>query len=244
MNRVKRVKNQDYTTISNVFLRDKRLSLKAKGFLAVIMSLPEDWDFSIKGICSILKEGSTAIYSTIDELKEYGYCFVERERDERGYFSGSDYIFLEQPHIDSPHKECPYAENPNVDNQAQIKKEENKEKRELNKEYITPKRNEYAEDFERAFVLYERKGSKADAYKRWLKLTDEEKELVFKHIPHYLSAHEVQYRKDFSGYLNQKYFNNVVYKNNVIIYDPNATHSLFPTKEKTPTLAINGQIYR
>lgn len=132
MNKVTRVKNSDYTTISNVFLREAKLSLKAKGLLATILSLPESWDFSIKGLCAIVKEGNTAIYSAIDELKAFGYCKVEILRDEKGRVTGNDYTFLENPNM----------ENLNMVNQTQLNKEDNKEKN-VNKEGdidISPKK--------------------------------------------------------------------------------------------------------
>lgn len=97
MNKVTRKKTSKYTTISNSFLRDKNLSLKAKGFLTVIMALPDDWDFSIKGICSVLKEGKTSVYSAVQELKENRYCKTTPSRDEKGLIIGLDYMFYEEP---------------------------------------------------------------------------------------------------------------------------------------------------
>lgn len=115
MNKVSRVKNENFTVISNVFLKDKNLSLKAKGFLAVVMGLPSGWEFSINGVCSILKEGKTAIYNVIDELKENGYCSVVVCRDGKGRMAGNDYTFYEEPQ-----KEQPCMGNPNADNQPQL----------------------------------------------------------------------------------------------------------------------------
>jgi len=74
MERIKVEKNTDYTVISNIFLKDESLSLKCKGFLAVVMSLPDSWDFSIGGMAAICKEGKSAIYSSIKELIQFGYC--------------------------------------------------------------------------------------------------------------------------------------------------------------------------
>lgn len=128
MNKVIRKKQTTYTTISNVFLRDKNLSIKAKGFLAVVMGLPEKWDFSIKGICSILKEGKTAIYNVIQELKEYHYCETNDIRDEKGLYIGLDYVFYEEPHIDNQQQEYPYPENQDTDNEPQYNKDNNKKK--------------------------------------------------------------------------------------------------------------------
>lgn len=120
MNKIVRVKDEKFTTISNVFLKDKNLSIKAKGFLAVVMGLPNSWEFSISGICSILKEGKTTIYSVIDELKEYNYCKVVVVRDEKGRISGTDYTFFEEPYTSNPIADYPYTENPDVDNQPQL----------------------------------------------------------------------------------------------------------------------------
>lgn len=124
MNKVTRNKSSKYTTISNVFLRDKNLSVKAKGFLAVVMGLPEDWDFSIKGICSILKEGKSAVYNIIQELKEYGYCTTQENRNEKGLYLGVDYTFYEEPYADIPQQEYPHPENQYPDNTPQLNTKE------------------------------------------------------------------------------------------------------------------------
>lgn len=152
MNKVSRVKNANYTTISNVFLRDKNLSLKSKGLLATILSLPETWDFSIKGLCAVIKEGSTAIYSAIDELKENGYCKVVVNRNEKGMISGNDYTFYENPN----------AENPNVDNQAQINTNNiiRNNKNIFDKE-IKKEEKEYKEKFATFVAAYKKMGGKA-----------------------------------------------------------------------------------
>lgn len=146
MNKVKRVKNKDYTIISNVFLKDKDLSIKAKGFLAVVMGLPEEWEFSIKGICAILKEGKSAVYSVIDELKEKGYCTVSNERDGGGLFAGNDYTFYEEPHTEEPH-----TEKRDTDNRTQLNT--NRIKETFNKELNNIKQEE--DDFvERMYAMY------------------------------------------------------------------------------------------
>ncbi len=211
MNKVTRIKNANYTTISNVFLRDKELSLKAKGLLATILSLPENWDFSIKGICATIKEGTTAVYSAIDELKERGYCKVVTNRNEKGMIVGNDYTFYEDPSM----------ENLNVGNQTQIntnislpntKDTDNKEKK---KEEETNK-----ELFEQCWIAYRRKGSKKKSFEYWKKLTDVEKQNVMPHIKAYTSTRELQYQKDFERYLRDKIFTTVVFANNMVIYDP------------------------
>lgn len=115
MNKVTCVKNKNYTTISNAFLQDINLSLKAKGLLALVMTLPDDWEFTINGIEHIIKEGRTSIYGAIDELKQCGYCVVTVIR-ENGVIKGNDYTFYEQPYSENPHAGNPYTENLNAGN--------------------------------------------------------------------------------------------------------------------------------
>lgn len=121
MNIIRRKKNPNYTTVSNVFLRDKELSLKSKGVMAIVMSLPNDWDFSISGLVGIVQEGESAIRSAIKELIDLGYCKKEIERD-KGTFSKWVYTFSEEKEF-SPFVENPQVENPQVENQGQLNKE-------------------------------------------------------------------------------------------------------------------------
>ena len=96
MDIVRVIKSKDYTTICNRIFKDKRLSLKAKGLLAMLLSLSDHWELSIKGLIVILKEGESAIRSTINELIENGY--VERQQiRENNKFIGVDYIVFELP---------------------------------------------------------------------------------------------------------------------------------------------------
>lgn len=131
MERIKRVANTNYTTISNFVLKDNRLSLKAKGFLTTIFALPEDWDFSINGMVSIVKEGKSSIYSVISELKEMGYCVITQPKDEKGRFSDTTYSFYEMPQTETPLMDCPLTDfpetdNPHTENQPQLNKDINK----------------------------------------------------------------------------------------------------------------------
>ena len=174
MNKVARRKTSKYTTISNVFLRDKNLSLKAKGFLTVVMALPDDWDFSIKGICSILKEGKSAIYGVIQELKENRYCKATPSRDEKGLILGVDYMFYEEPYEEEPQQDNPHTENRDMDNMPQLNtkddKENNRTKDLPKKEGIDksiPKKkadNDVDEFVDRMYALYPSKCPKRGAY--------------------------------------------------------------------------------
>ena len=73
-------KNSNYTVMSNYHLRDKNLSYKAKGLLSFMLSLPEDWDYSINGLVSISKEEVKAIRNILQELQRYGYLVIEKNK--------------------------------------------------------------------------------------------------------------------------------------------------------------------
>ena len=113
MRQVRVKHDNNFTTVSNEFIRDNRLSLKGKGLLLTILSLnDEEWDFSISGMCSILKESKTAVYSAIDELIELGYCVREQYRDEiSGRLLPMIYTFFEHP---TESVQNPLTENPNA----------------------------------------------------------------------------------------------------------------------------------
>lgn len=91
-------KNRNFTVMSNYHLRDKNISLKAKGLLSFMLSLPEEWDYSIKGLVSCLKENEKAVKSGLDELKEAGYLKINKVRNEKGLFE-YEYLIFEEPQI-------------------------------------------------------------------------------------------------------------------------------------------------
>lgn len=91
------VKTKDYTVINNYLCKDRRLSLKGKGLLTVMLSLPEDWDYTIRGLSAILLEGERAISSTLKELEALGYLERNVLRNKRGIITDTEYIIYEQP---------------------------------------------------------------------------------------------------------------------------------------------------
>lgn len=109
--RVERTK--DYTVMSNHHLRNKELTLKAKGLLSQMLSLPEDWDYTLKGLAAINRESIDAIRTAVLELEQAGYIVRSRVRDERGCLRGCDYIVYERPQEKPPK---PTWENPTLDN--------------------------------------------------------------------------------------------------------------------------------
>ena len=95
-------RNTGYTVMSNHHLRNKELSLKAKGLLSQMLSLPEDWDYTLAGLSHINREKIDAIREAVKELEKAGYIVRSRERDEKGRLRGADYVIYEQPQPKEP----------------------------------------------------------------------------------------------------------------------------------------------
>ena len=105
-------KTRDYTVMSNHHLRNTDLSLKAKGLLSLMLSLPEDWDYTMKGLARICKDGIDSISAGIRELEAHGYLIRERIRNENGQLGSIEYTILEQPKPPTPMQGAPILENP------------------------------------------------------------------------------------------------------------------------------------
>ena len=108
-------KNHSYTVMANHHLRDERLSLKSKGLLSLILSLPDDWRISIEGMTQFSADGKDAIRSAIRELTDAGYITRAQTHSEAGTFSGYDYIVHETP-VASPSSGFPTMEKPTTEN--------------------------------------------------------------------------------------------------------------------------------
>ena len=125
-------KNSGYTVMSNHHLRNRALSLKAKGLLSQMLSLPEDWDHTLQGLARINRESIDAIRQAIRELEQAGYIQRSRERDEKGRLRGADYVIFELPQpvpasvsptLENPTLENPTQENPTLENPMQLNKD-------------------------------------------------------------------------------------------------------------------------
>ena len=127
-------RNKGYTVMSNHHLRNKDLTLKAKGLLSQMLSLPEDWDYTLAGLSRINREKIDAIRKAVRELERAGYIQRSRERDEKGRLRGADYIIyekppnldlptLENPTLDNPTLEKPMQEKPTLENPMQLNKD-------------------------------------------------------------------------------------------------------------------------
>ena len=107
-------RNKGYTVMSNHHLRNKELSLKAKGLLSQMLSLPEDWDYTLSGLSYINRESIDAIRTAVWELEKAGYITRRQGRDEKGKMTAIEYTIYEQPQ--PPELDCPVLENPTADN--------------------------------------------------------------------------------------------------------------------------------
>ena len=113
-------KTVDYTVMSNTHFKEKEMSLKAKGLLSLMLSLPDDWDYSIMGLVQLSKDGKDSIMNTLAELEELGYLIRTQAIDEKGRFAGYDYDIYENPQTVKPQSENPYAEKPNTEKPTQL----------------------------------------------------------------------------------------------------------------------------
>lgn len=107
-------KNKNYTTMSNYHLRDPNLSNKARGLLSTMLSLPDDWDYTTRGLAKICKDGVDGITAQLKELEQYGYLIRHRIRDSNGRIVDMEYIIYERPHTASPDTEKPYMAKPDM----------------------------------------------------------------------------------------------------------------------------------
>lgn len=109
-------KTSNYTVMSNYHLRDKRLTLKAKGLLCYILSLPDDWDYTLDGLKAKHPDGKTAIRSCINNLEKAGYLRRRQTVNSNGQFSKNEYFVYEKPISESPSSGFPTTVNPTTDN--------------------------------------------------------------------------------------------------------------------------------
>ena len=121
-------RNTGYTVMSNHHLRNKELSLKAKGLLSQMLSLPEDWDYTLAGLSHINREKIDAIREAVKELEKAGYIVRSRERDEKGRLRGADYVIYEQPQPREPEAatsggQPPILDLPTLENPTQLNKD-------------------------------------------------------------------------------------------------------------------------
>jgi len=108
-------KTANFTVMSNYHFKEKKMSLKAKGLLSLILSLPEDWDYSVAGLTTLSKDGKDGVMTALAELEKFGYLTRTRLVNDKGQFDGIEYNIFEQP------QEKPVAEKPIQDKPILVK---------------------------------------------------------------------------------------------------------------------------
>ena len=107
-------KTCDYTVMANHHLKNRSLTLKAKGLLSMILSLPDEWNYTTRGLAAICREGVDSIGGALRELEREGYIVRNQLRDEKGRITDTEYVIYEQPRL--PDTASPYADNPDTEN--------------------------------------------------------------------------------------------------------------------------------
>lgn len=151
-------KTKDYTVMSNTHLKDKNLSLKAKGLLSIMLSLPDGWNYSVEGLISICKEGERAVKSTLEELKKYKYLVTTKLYPNQTESKRIEYIYdiFENPKIEKQGVQNVGLENVGLQNAGQLntknKKTKNKEKVNKKKKPEFEQREYTKEELQKLYV--------------------------------------------------------------------------------------------
>ena len=111
-------KTKDYTIMANYHFRDKNLSLKAKGLLSMMLSLPDGWGYSIEGLVKLSSDGRASVMAALNELEKFNYLKRSRSRDLSGKLGEAVYDIFEQPKSDFPTLEKPTLEKPTLENRT------------------------------------------------------------------------------------------------------------------------------
>ena len=118
-------KTSNFTVMSNYHFKERKMSLKAKGLLSLMLSLPDDWNYSVSGLVTLSKDGKDSVMTALAELEKMGYLSRERVVNEKGQFSGIEYNIFEEPQPQKPIAEKQKAdkqnaEKPNSENREQL----------------------------------------------------------------------------------------------------------------------------
>ena len=173
-----------YTVLNNGIFRDENLSAKSLGILAKMLSLPDNWEFSVTGLCSIFKkDGIDSIRNGLKELEQNGYLVRNRVRDESGKLTSAEWTVSDQPMLVKPMLENPMLENPMLENRTQYNTKEYNTKEFITKEFITkdippisPKgKTDCSDLFNQFWDAYPKHIAKQSAVKAFEKLKPDEK---------------------------------------------------------------------
>lgn len=203
MSVLRKEKKSDFTVIDNGIFKNRNLSLKAKGLICLLLSLPDGWEYSVKGLQALSSDKYSAITSGLKELEEAGY-FRREQRFKGGKFDGYEYIISETQNLDFTFSENPISEKTISENRAQLNTNTNKRLNPLSKKVINT-------EFDNLWILYPRKQGKDKAqgyYERARKAgtTYEEVEAGILAYKAYIEAEQIdkRYVKQGSTFFSQK----------------------------------------
>lgn len=218
---------RNYQNVPRELVFDKDLSDRARFVYVFMACKPDDWDFYLEPMAKDIGYSVDTLRKYINELVASGWLVKGEQTNEKGVFGAVEYTIKANKFTDTEnYRHGKNTAQENIDNLSLPNTEDNPIKEEIKKENIKRNRNEYSEDFEKAWELAQRKGSKTEAYKYWKRLKEEDKKKVFAHLPFYYKSNERRYLKDFSGYLNRCYYSSVVYdKQGHVLYDPEREQS-------------------
>lgn len=160
-------RTRDYTVMSNYHLKDKNLTLKSKGLLSMILSLPDEWNYTTRGLAAISKEGVDAIGSALKELETAGYIVRHQLRGANGRITDTEYIIYEQPYEDSaPNTPPPDTDSPDTENPDMVTPYLEKPAELNTKESITQKSNTHGSSTDSIPFREDAAGSPPEAKRR------------------------------------------------------------------------------
>ena len=157
---LRKAKKESFTVIDNAIFRNYNLSLKAKGLLCQMLSLPDGWEFSIEGLTKLSTDGRSAVTSALNELQEHGY-FYRNEVRQSGKFVGVENVISETQIAEKPIAEKPISEKPISENHRQLNTNKSNTNKSNKKEIDT--------EFEQLWKIYPKKQGKAKALEYYRK---------------------------------------------------------------------------
>lgn len=158
MTKITKVKHRDFTIIDNNFLRDERLSFKAKGLFMYMWSQSNDWNFYVNELSNHAKDGRNAVMTGLEELENYGYLKRKRVRNVQGQLKETEYVLSETPTLEKPKSENPTLEKPTLENRTLTSTNNNKDKQNDNSSTARDSLDNSTKDIEskqNAFELYQ-----------------------------------------------------------------------------------------
>lgn len=209
---------QNYQNVPRSLVFDGELSDRARFVYVFMACKPDGWDFFLEPMASEIGYSVDTLRKYINELVASGWLVKGEQQKEKGMFGAVQYTLKATKTSDT--EKTRHGENISLINIDIEEKRDYKEEESI-KRNPKSRKNHYAEDFERAWELALRKGSKTEAYKYWQRLKEADKAKVLAHLPFYYRSNDRQYLKDFSGYLHRCYYSSVVCdKQGNILYDP------------------------